>query len=82
MAAEELVVDLVKRNDSSGLGFSLLGISGLPHIVYDIVENSPAAESGEVKASISSKKSFISHLFMFPVDPLLCGSDMVSYRCR
>ncbi|XP_034245374.1 PH and SEC7 domain-containing protein-like isoform X2 [Thrips palmi] len=50
MAAEELVVSLSKRNDSSGLGFSLLGLSGLPHVIYDIVEHSAAADSGQVEA--------------------------------
>lgn len=48
MAAEELVVTLSKRNDSAGLGFSLLGLSGLPHVIYDIVEHSAAADSGQV----------------------------------
>ncbi|XP_048514611.1 PH and SEC7 domain-containing protein isoform X2 [Athalia rosae] len=47
--AEELVVTL-NRSETSGFGFSLLGTAGLPHIVYDIVENSPAAESGKVEA--------------------------------
>ncbi|XP_046740629.1 PH and SEC7 domain-containing protein isoform X6 [Diprion similis] len=47
--AEELLVTL-NRSDTSGFGFSLLGTAGLPHIVYDIVENSPAAESGKVEA--------------------------------
>lgn len=44
--AEELVVTL-NRGDSSGFGFSLLGTAGLPHVIYDIVENSPAAKSGK-----------------------------------
>ncbi|GLG96714.1 Uncharacterized protein GBIM_03632 [Gryllus bimaculatus] len=47
--AEELLV-VLRRSDSCGLGFSLLGTAGLPPIIYDIVENSPAAESGEVEA--------------------------------
>ena len=46
--AEELLVTL-NRSDNVGLGFSLLGTAGLPHVIYDIVENSPAAESGKVK---------------------------------
>ncbi|KAG7190241.1 hypothetical protein KM043_006360 [Ampulex compressa] len=45
--AEELVVTL-NRGDSSGFGFSLLGTAGLPHVIYDIVENSPAAKCGKV----------------------------------
>ncbi|XP_015127362.1 PH and SEC7 domain-containing protein 2 isoform X2 [Diachasma alloeum] len=47
--AEELLVTL-SRNDTAGFGFSLLGTAGLPHVIYDIVENSPAAESGKVEA--------------------------------
>lgn len=45
--AEELLV-VLSRSENSGLGFSLLGQPGLPPIIYDIVEDSPAAESGEV----------------------------------
>lgn len=45
--AEELLVTL-NRSDSTGFGFSLLGTAGLPHVIYDIVENSPAADSGKV----------------------------------
>ncbi|XP_021914182.1 uncharacterized protein LOC110827109 isoform X3 [Zootermopsis nevadensis] len=46
---EEVKV-VLRRSESCGLGFSLLGTAGLPPIIYDIVENSPAAESGEVEA--------------------------------
>lgn len=45
--AEELLV-VLSRRDPCGFGFSLLGTPGLPPIIYDIVENSPAAESGKV----------------------------------
>ncbi|XP_014277707.1 PH and SEC7 domain-containing protein isoform X1 [Halyomorpha halys] len=48
--AEELLVVLNKKDPTCGLGFSLLGTPGLPPIIYDIVENSPAAESGKVEA--------------------------------
>ncbi|CAG9823807.1 unnamed protein product [Phaedon cochleariae] len=46
--AEELLV-VLNRSESSGFGFSLLGEPGLPPIIYNILENSPAAESGEVE---------------------------------
>ncbi|KAI4497744.1 hypothetical protein M0802_007070 [Mischocyttarus mexicanus] len=52
--AEELVVTLNRGGDSSGFGFSLLGTAGLPHVIYDIVENSPAAKSGKVLMRDSS----------------------------
>ncbi|KAF5298292.1 hypothetical protein FQR65_LT09803 [Abscondita terminalis] len=47
--AEELLV-VLNRKDNSGLGFSLLGKPGLPPIIYNIIEDSPAAESGEKKS--------------------------------
>lgn len=46
--AEELLVVLNRKDPSCGLGFSLLGTPGLPPIIYDIIENSPAADSGKV----------------------------------
>ncbi|XP_031333288.1 uncharacterized protein LOC116163485 isoform X6 [Photinus pyralis] len=46
--AEELLV-VLNRKDNSGLGFSLLGKPGLPPIIYNIIDDSPAAESGEVE---------------------------------
>ena len=41
---------VLKKSDSHGFGFSILGGSGseLPPIVYDIVEDSPASASGQV----------------------------------
>lgn len=45
--AEEISV-VLNRNENSGFGFSLLGKPGLPPIIYNILEDSPAAESGEV----------------------------------
>uniref|UniRef100_A0A1L8DVH4 PH and SEC7 domain-containing protein 4 n=1 Tax=Nyssomyia neivai TaxID=330878 RepID=A0A1L8DVH4_9DIPT len=43
--------EIILRKSDNSLGFSLLGsAAGLPHVIYDIVENSPAAESGEVEA--------------------------------
>lgn len=51
--AEELLVVLNRRDPTCGLGFSLLGTPGLPPIIYDIVENSPAAESGKVSKHFS-----------------------------
>lgn len=47
MADERLVV--LNRCDNLGFGFSLLSEAGLPHIIYEIEENSPAARSGEVR---------------------------------
>lgn len=46
--AEEVLVTLTRRSDTTGFGFSLLGTDGLPHVIYDIVENSPAAECEKV----------------------------------
>lgn len=48
--AEEVKIVRLRRSESCGLGFSILGGAGsdFPPIVYDIVEDSPAAASGEV----------------------------------
>lgn len=59
MADERLVV--LNRSDNLGFGFSLLGEAGLPHIIYKIEENSPAARSGEV-----SLRDFHYNLFCLP----------------
>lgn len=45
--AEELLV-VLNRSENTGFGFSLLGEPGLPPIIYNILDDSPAAESGEV----------------------------------
>lgn len=44
---EELKV-VLRRSENSGFGFSLLGTTGPPHVIYDIIENSPAADCGAV----------------------------------
>lgn len=44
---QELKV-VLKKSENLSFGFSLLGTAGLPHVIYDICENSPAAECGEV----------------------------------
>lgn len=46
---DEFVRVVLAKTESFGYGFSLLGVSGLPHVIYDIVENSPA-ECEEVRA--------------------------------
>lgn len=48
--AENLKSIVLKRSENSSFGFSLLGIPGHGHghVIYDIIENSSAAESGEV----------------------------------
>lgn len=53
--AEELLV-VLNRSEHSGFGFSLLGKPGLPPIIYNILEDSPAAESGEV----SNRTAYVS----------------------
>lgn len=53
---EELKVVLARSSSEqhSGFGFSLLGTTGPPHVIYDIVENSPAADCGAVSNRNSS----------------------------
>lgn len=43
--AKEILVYL-RKSELGSFGFSLLGTNGLPHVIYDILEHSPAA--GEV----------------------------------
>lgn len=56
MADDGIVSVVLRRNDEEGFGFSLLQLDSncTNHIIYDILENSPAAESGEV--------SFVRHV--------------------
>lgn len=62
--AEELLV-VLSRSENSGFGFSLLGKPGLPPIIYNILEDSPAAESGEVRLMLHVLKfMFCSYLFV------------------
>lgn len=44
---------VLRKSEDATFGFSLLrtdSVIGFPHVIYDIVENSPAAECGEVEA--------------------------------
>lgn len=65
MADERLVV--LNRSDNLGFGFSLLGEAGLPHIIYEIEENSPAARSGEV--TIWFKYTLLVHFAVYLQSP-------------
>lgn len=64
--AEELLV-VLRRSEHSGFGFSLLGQPGLPPIIYDIVEDSPAAESGKVRLKFVKKSSMYWRLVLLTV---------------
>lgn len=48
---------VLNRSENSGFGFSLLGKPGLPPIIYNILEDSPAAESGEVSHDVLMRKT-------------------------
>lgn len=76
--AEELKV-VLKRSEDSSFGFSLLGTSGLPHVIYDIIENSPAAECGVVREETSKREIDVYKVvWMFCVcDVYLHPSDCV-----
>lgn len=50
--SEELLV-VLNRSENAGFGFSLLGKPGLPPIIYNILDDSPAAESGEVSVAVA-----------------------------
>ncbi|CRL06992.1 CLUMA_CG020023, isoform A [Clunio marinus] len=43
--SQHLIINLSKSDEGS-FGFSLLGkFAGIPHVIYDVIEDSPAAES-------------------------------------
>lgn len=46
--ADDILVTLSKPEMSSGLGFSLLSKADCPPVIYDVIENTPAAECGQV----------------------------------
>lgn len=51
------------KSDEGSFGFSLLGkFSGIPHVIYDVIEDSPAAES---EVSLTLRKQLFQHKFMF-----------------
>lgn len=55
--SENLIINLSKSDEGS-FGFSLLGkFAGIPHVIYDVIEDSPAAES-EVSESYKEKLTF------------------------
>lgn len=55
--SKEILVYL-RKSELGSFGFSLLGTNGLPHVIYDILEHSPAAQSGEVCIFSMLIKSF------------------------
>lgn len=56
--SQTLIINLSKSDEGS-FGFSLLGkFAGIPHVIYDVIEDSPAAES-EVSESYSKLKFFL-----------------------
>ena len=55
--SQTLIINLSKSDEGS-FGFSLLGkFAGIPHVIYDVVENTPAAEC-EVSESYTKKNIF------------------------
>lgn len=53
---DELLRVVLEKNEHFGYGFSVLGVSGLPHVIYDILEDSPAqceeVRRGEIEKPI------------------------------
>lgn len=45
MMAETTLLINLSKSDEGSFGFSLLGkFAGIPHVIYDVIEDSPAAE--------------------------------------
>lgn len=56
--SQTLIINLSKSDEGS-FGFSLLGkFAGIPHVIYDVVENTPAAEC-EVSESYTKNIFFL-----------------------
>ncbi|CAI6350254.1 unnamed protein product [Macrosiphum euphorbiae] len=47
--AAEISVTLSRPEMPSGLGFSLLSVADCPPVIYDIIENTPAAECAKIE---------------------------------
>lgn len=61
MNSDNLHVNL-SRNEEGSLGFSLLGkVVGIPHVIYEVIEDSPAAI--EVSRKLHKKIKFHRLLF-------------------
>lgn len=57
----------INKSDEGSFGFSLLGkFSGIPHVIYDVIEDSPAAEcrvsNKNIKKIVKWKK--IAYIFV------------------
>lgn len=50
--AETISVTLSRPEMPAGLGFSLLSIADCPPVIYDIIENTPAAECAQVPRAV------------------------------
>jgi hypothetical protein len=57
----------LNKSDEGNFGFSLLGkFAGIPHVIYDVIEDSPAAESEVSQKNFNKKKiSFIGASSLF-----------------
>lgn len=69
MSNQNLSVVLTK--DEGSFGFSLLGkFAGIPHVIYDVIEDSPAADC---EVSVVKKfKKFSSPIFLVDVFRCIC----------
>lgn len=81
MAETTLLINLSRSSDGGGFGFSLLGkFAGIPHVIYDVIEDSPAAEC-EVssKTSRENSSSEASSLFFGETNSLDGRIDTVTH---
>lgn len=62
MNSDNLHVSL-SRNEEGSLGFSLLGkVVGIPHVIYEVIEDSAAAIEVSRKLHKSRKKKYFHRL--------------------
>lgn len=71
MSSEQILINL-NRNDEGSFGFSLLGkFKDIPHVIYDVIEDSPAAEC-EVSQKLHKKICSSIFFFCASVEPFHC----------
>lgn len=73
MNSSEILHVNLSKNEEGSFGFSLLGkVVGIPHVIYSVIEDSPAADEVSRKYNCAKKFFHFSKLF-FPCTYLIKG---------
>jgi hypothetical protein len=56
MSSAEILKINLSKNEEGSFGFSLLGkVVGIPHVIYEVIEDSPAADEVSRKKKLHKK---------------------------